>query len=317
MAEMTRFSTLDLPSSLRFGFWRERLCRSFGDVSGSSRSSEFVAWAEKISDGGITLCRMRVDAQSIELPPDRVAGHEHGPIHVVFPLVGQFHVEQRGRDIVLSPGDWGLYDPSIGFKSTIDSPVELLVLAGPRATILGSGVSIEGRAAQRFSSETGSARVAKDYLASLVEARTALSPLTSGDFIAVAVQLVRLSILENMRQHSQATQGALMRARIQAYVSRNLRDPDLSIESIATVHNCSKRYVHKIFSIQGETLSDYIRQARLEHCMRDLTRVELAHLSVTQIAFSWGFQHQAHFSRVFRKRFNTSPSCCRRNGLVA
>lgn len=317
MAEMTRFSTLDLPSGKRFGFWRERLCQSFGDVSGSSRNSEFVAWSEKISDGGVSLCRMRVDAQTIELPPDRVTDGEHRPIHVVFPLTGKFHVEQRGHNVVLSPNDWGLYDPSIGFKSTSDDSVELLVLAAPRTLLLGSGVSLQSRVAQRFSAETGSARVAKDYVASLLEARTALSPLTSGDFIAVAVQLVRLSILENMRQHSQATQGALLRARIQAYVSRNLRDPDLSIESIATVHNCSKRYVHKIFSAQGETLSDYIRQARLEHCMRDLTRPELARLSVTQIAFSWGFQHQAHFSRIFRKRFNTSPSGCRRNSLVA
>lgn len=53
MAEINRFSTLDLPSGLRFKVWRERLRRSFGDVSGSSRStSEFTAWSEKLSEGG-------------------------------------------------------------------------------------------------------------------------------------------------------------------------------------------------------------------------------------------------------------------------
>jgi AraC-like DNA-binding protein len=70
-------------------------------------------------------------------------------------------------------------------------------------------------------------------------------------------------------------------------------------------------YVHKIFSADGQTLSSYIRLARLERCRRDLGRAELTHLSVTEIAFSWGFQHQAHFSRVFRNHFNVSPSSCR------
>jgi AraC-like DNA-binding protein len=312
MAEMSRFSTLDAPSSLRFNVWRERLCRSFGDVSGSSRSSGgFTAWSERLSDGDISVSRMHVDPQSIELPADRVTGRWRSSIHVVFPISGQFHIEQRGHTVVLSPGDWGLYDPSIGFKSATDGPVELLVLAAPRATMLGYSVGLEGRTAQRFSFEAGSARVAKDYLASILDARGSLSPLTRPEFIAVAAQLVRLSILENMRQPTKSSQRELLRARIQAYIDRNLRDPELSIESIAAVHNCSKRYVHKIFSAAGRTLSDYIRQARLERCKRDLTRTELAHLSVTEIAFSWGFQHQAHFSRVFRKQFNVPPSACR------
>jgi AraC-like DNA-binding protein len=316
MAEMNRFSTLDLPSGVRFKVWQERLRRSFGEVKGSSRSTrEFTAWSDRLSEGEISLSHMRVDAQTIELPPDSVTGYCRNSIQVVFPLDGQFHIEQRGRTVVLSPGDWGLYDPSIGFKSVNEGPVELLVLAAPRATMLGRGVSSGGCTAQRFSSATGSAQVAKSYLASVLDVRGALSALASAELITVAAQLVRLSILENLAQPSKASQRALLRARIQAYVDRNLRDPDLSIDSIASVHNCSKRYVHKIFSGTGQTLSHYIRSARLERCRRDLGRVELTHLSVTEIAFSWGFQHQAHFSRVFRNHFNVAPSCCRQQLL--
>jgi AraC-like DNA-binding protein len=314
MAEINRFSTFDLPSGLSFQVWRERLRSSFGDVSGNSRNaSEFTAWSENLSEGDISLSHMRVDAQTIELPPNRVSRFCRSSLQVVFPLAGQFHVEQRGRDVVLSPGEWGFYDPSLGFKSANDGPVELLVLAAPRAIVFGCGIGMEGPTAQRFSAATGSARVAKDYLASLLGARAALSPLASAEFVAVAAQLVRLSILESVGQPSKASQRALLRARIQAYVERNLHDPDLSIESIASVHHCSKRYVHKIFSAAGQTLSNYIRLARLERCRRDLGRAELSHLSVTEIAFSWGFQHQAHFSRAFRNHFNVSPSCCRQH----
>ena len=87
MAEINRFSTLDLPSGLRFNVWRERLRRSFGDVSGTSRStSEFTAWSEKLSEGDISLSHMRVDAQSIELPSDRVSRSCRSSVQVVFPL---------------------------------------------------------------------------------------------------------------------------------------------------------------------------------------------------------------------------------------
>jgi AraC-like DNA-binding protein len=312
MAEINRFSTLDSPSGMRFKVWRERLRHSFGDVSGSSRSgSEFIAWSERLSDGEISVSHMHVDAQSIELPPERLTAHSLNSVHFVFPVAGQFHIEQRGRSVVLSPEEWGFYDPSIGFKSANDRPMELFVLAAPRARMLGCSVGLEGRTAQCYSSETGSARVAKDYIASLIGARGALSPRTSTELIAVAAQLVRLSILENVGQPSKASQRALLRRRIQDYVDRNLRDPDLSIDSIAAVHNCSKRYVHKIFSANGQTLGNYIRLARLERCRRDLSRAELTHLSITEIAFSWGFQHQAHFSRVFRNHFNVAPSRCR------
>jgi AraC-like DNA-binding protein len=309
---MNRFSTLDLPSGVRFKVWQERLRRSFGAVSGSSRStSDFTASSERLSEGEISLSHMHVGAQSIELPPDSVTGYCRNTVQIVFPLAGQFHIEQRGHNMVLCPGEWGLYDPSMGFKSSNDGPVELLVLAAPRTAMLGSCVGLEGRTAQRFSSETGSARVAKSYLASVLDARGTLSPVTSTELISVAAQLVRLSILENVSQPSKASQRTLLRARIRTYVDRNLRDPDLSIDSIASVHKCSKRYVHKIFSADGQTLSHYIRLARLERCRRDLGRAELTHLSVTEIAFSWGFQHQAHFSRLFRSHFNVTPSCCR------
>ena len=312
MALMSRFSTQDLPSGMRFQVWRDRLCRSFGEMSASSPSSaEFVAWSEVWTEGDIVLCRMHVDPQCLERAPDRATAPRPGGVHAVFPLAGKFHIQQAGREVLLEPGDWGLYDPSMGFRSVSHQPVDLLVLIAPRSTMLGHGISFDRCSTRRFSSESGSARVAKNYLASVLEERAALHPLTSPEFAAVAAQLVHLSVMESVGRQSEVSLRALSRARIQSYVTRNLRNPDLSIETIAAVHRCSKRYVHKIFAGEGETLSDYIRRLRLENCRRELSSPQLSHLSVTEIAFSWGFQHQGHFSRVFRERFTVSPSCCR------
>jgi transcriptional regulator GlxA family with amidase domain len=54
-------------------------------------------------------------------------------------------------------------------------------------------------------------------------------------------------------------------------------------------------------------LSRMIWQQRLTACRRELADASMAHRSVSDIAFSWGFNEAAHFSRSFREQFGLSP----------
>jgi len=47
---------------------------------------------------------------------------------------------------------------------------------------------------------------------------------------------------------------------------------------------------------------------RLDNCYRELASGDGPQRHVSEIAFAWGFNDPAHFSRSFRKRFGTSPS---------
>ena len=79
---------------------------------------------------------------------------------------------------------------------------------------------------------------------------------------------------------------------------------------------CTKRYLHKVFSEDGETLNQYIWTHRLELCRAHLARADLAAKSITEIAFGCGFSNAAHFSRSFRARFGESPRAYRRSALA-
>jgi len=46
---------------------------------------------------------------------------------------------------------------------------------------------------------------------------------------------------------------------------------------------------------------------RLDATRRDLCDPALAARSISEIAFAWGFNDAAHFSRAFRARFGRSP----------
>jgi AraC-like DNA-binding protein len=97
-----------------------------------------------------------------------------------------------------------------------------------------------------------------------------------------------------------------MYVRAQGFIREHLRDPDLSIDQISAALGCTKRYLHMLFSDRGMTVSDYIWNARLQHCRHELETH--GGKTITDVAFSWGFSSSSHFSRVFRKYFGVVPS---------
>jgi AraC family transcriptional activator of tynA and feaB len=77
---------------------------------------------------------------------------------------------------------------------------------------------------------------------------------------------------------------------------------------IAEVMHCSKRHLHKMFNEDDLTISHFLWNTRLDRCRADLGNPELRDKSITMIAFSWGFNNAAHFSRCFKSRFGVSPT---------
>ena len=53
----------------------------------------------------------------------------------------------------------------------------------------------------------------------------------------------------------------------------------------------------------------------LERCAEELASQQKCQQSITQIAYKWGFTDSAHFSRSFKRRFNSSPREYRRMSL--
>ncbi|MGD9922536.1 MAG: helix-turn-helix domain-containing protein, partial [Pseudorhodoplanes sp.] len=54
------------------------------------------------------------------------------------------------------------------------------------------------------------------------------------------------------------------------------------------------------------SLNVWIWNQRLDGAKRDICDPALAGRTITEIAFGWGFNDAAHFSRIFRGRFGCS-----------
>ncbi len=100
---------------------------------------------------------------------------------------------------------------------------------------------------------------------------------------------------------------ALLVARARRYIAHHADNADLTVEAIAGALRCTKRHLHRAFAEQGETVFAYIWAVRLERCRSDLDHMSGVTSSITEIAFSWGFNSSSHFSRMFKARFGVPP----------
>ncbi|MED3126472.1 AraC family transcriptional regulator [Bacillus wiedmannii] len=94
--------------------------------------------------------------------------------------------------------------------------------------------------------------------------------------------------------------------KVQDYIESHI-DDSLSIEELADVAGFSKFHFHRIFKgIVEEPLSRYVNRLKLERATNLLTyRTDM---TITHIAYHFGFTDSAVFSRTFKNYYGVSPS---------
>ncbi len=98
----------------------------------------------------------------------------------------------------------------------------------------------------------------------------------------------------------------IRRRQVKACIDKHFASPDFSIASIAERLHLSQRYIQLAFATEGITPSEYLRRRRIEACAEMLREAARAHCSITEIAFSCGFNSSAHFSNEFRRAYGTT-----------
>lgn len=147
-------------------------------------------------------------------------------------------------------------------------------------------------------------------------------PLTSEGRRAMgeaAIHLLTTSLNEQLEEKTAAptspdrpaTQSSRLesyhRERIRNYVRTHLCEPTLDIAAIARGVDLSSRYIHKLFEGESMPLMQWVWELRLTSCYRQLAQHKGGRRNIGALAFSYGFNDQAHFSRAFKQRFGCSP----------
>ena len=224
-------------------------------------------------------------------------------------MEGRAAFTQYGREAVLNAGDFVLGDSAVPAGFTFHEPVQLLGLRIPGEIIRGHVPVPERLCGLHMSGSQGFGHTATHMMMSvwdqLESTRTAeFAPTIARHLLDVVATAYAMTYDTDVDETAVAS---ARRARIKRFVEEHLHAPDLSPAMIAGAFRISPRYLRMIFADEAETISKYILRRRLEECAQQMTNVFWRGHTITEIAFNWGFNSTAHFTRVFRDHFGTTP----------
>ena len=98
-------------------------------------------------------------------------------------------------------------------------------------------------------------------------------------------------------------------------IQERFSDPNLGPEAIAAALGCSRSTLYRAFHEHDMTVARYLREVRLQQARRRLAESPPG-ASIAAIALECGFYDPAYFRKLFRARFDMSPSDARGTAFV-
>ncbi|MGZ8693426.1 MAG: AraC-like ligand-binding domain-containing protein [Gaiellaceae bacterium] len=261
--------------------------------------------------GPLALGRLQVSPHTIRRTRALAADTNGDQYKLSLLLGGRALVIQDGREAVLRPGDFALYDCSRPYTIEGTRGFRMLVCMLPRAMLGLDPARVARMTATRICGDNGIGWAVAPFLDRLGDLAIRGEMSAGQDRVVESV----LELVESLCSSVIANDGTppsssraelLLRAR--AHAQAHLDDPLLSPGEIATAVHVSKRYLHRLFEDDGSTVSSWIRRRRLEGCRRDLADPSRRTETVTSIGARWGLANPAHLSRLFRDAYGVSPT---------
>jgi len=303
------------------GYWHEAISRYFGHLDAHCDAPDaFEAQMQAYEVGVLRVFTISSSGNDIERSPRHLDDHGSDYYKLLLQLEGRSEIVQRDDRVALLSTDWSLYDPRQPYVIQSPGPYRHLVVQIPRASLQGLPIPNLHTSQIANPQMQGLFRLLASFLESLSVQLPHLPEACAAPLSETLIGLLS-STLASLRHSQGDHQGlpAVLRARVKQHVQSCLTDPGLSLDQIAQQMRCSKRYLHRIFEEEGITLDRYIWQSRLERCKAELEArhdgPEQAGGTISEIAFRWGFNSTAHFSRVFKSRYGLTPRECASRAL--
>ena len=310
------FSTELLPPSERNVAWLWKARQICGDCRIElPRVRCFHGTIDSRTLGGLQLTQFSSSPVSFWKWPSSAAPSEHHSI-VITQLRGAQRYHQAGVNVLLKPGDSTLIDSARPWSSQCETECKRVYLRVPLWLMQDRLHTSDLPVSPRIAGNTRMGAALFRLTASLCDDSTPGQPAPEEAGMLDAYFDLLSACLGCPAPDGGLAHGSQAFLRIQGFIEQNLGEPELSPSEIANRVGISLRHLHRLFSVRGHSVGEWIRVRRLEKCRRDLTDIQLRDRTITDIAFDWGFCDSAHFSRSFRKQFGMSPRSFRATACV-
>ncbi|MFC4911461.1 helix-turn-helix domain-containing protein [Actinomadura gamaensis] len=302
-ALVSRATTERIDPADRIAYWEDYNRRALVGLACTSYSEDgLLARQANYRLGAVRLADISGNAHTIERDPEITRSTPKESVFASLLLKGEAVFLHEHGCLAATAGDLVLYDTRrpylFGFSSSmrqllLDIPSDLFeraCLPGgvPAPMLFGRATAREGAlvAALHRALMPGEDAPVLDLLRLLTTAR-------AGDRAAPPAYRTQLILAED-------------------HIERHLHDPSLSPARVAEALGVSVRHLGRIFASAGMTPARHILDRRLRHARADLPSTDL---TIADVAHRWGFASQSHFARLFRARYDQTPTEARRAAL--
>lgn len=304
-----RFSTLGLREADRIPFFRDFIGPAVCHLDIEPSDGPFHADMTVRRMPGLDLVSCRTSPMRLSRTAPLLAdGNDN---IAVFMSSSGGTARQRGREITHRPGDAIVVTSAEASACTFPSPARYRGFHVSRAALASMVEGLDNLPLRRIPVRTAALQHLLRYAGFLLQEAPPATPELARISALHLCDLLALTIGAT-REAAAAAEGRGLRAvrlaAIKADVVEHLDQPGLTISAMAARQGITPRYVQILFASEGTTFSQFVLLQRLARMRRLLADPRFIGRSIGALALEAGFGDVSYFNRMFRRRYDATPS---------
>jgi len=299
---MVSWSTDAIRERERFAYWRDMICSTLFSISPETPSQRFSARIKVRGSGALRYATCESTSYEIVRTARDIAQAPSDHYTIYLQMRGQTVINQADETVAFGRNDVVLSDCRKPFRAKLSNDGYRAIAVLPRTILNARAPWLRQRSVYKFA-DSQFLDLARRHLVRLVsgdgldENQTALLTENLCNLLALA----STDVASN-RLHEELQLEALI-----AFCQQNLHYPRLSPSFVADHFGISVRTLHLRFAKLGQSFGNWLLETRLNACARALRDPRQRNRSISEIAYSFGFNDISHFNKTFRALFNMPP----------
>jgi AraC-like DNA-binding protein len=299
----------------QFSYWHDIVCDEFVQLDCENlNSTQNMPFSAELR-GGTALSSMKfseviANSHKVIRTKKQISHSTDEDFLISFQLAAQGVIRQNGREAILTPGTFALYDSTQPYALSFKDQFHQLVVQMPKTVLRQHLANPEQYTAIPMSGRAGLGAVITNFVLSLAkeigQLTQASEELSDNMLHLMAMAFSSSVMLEKIGNDSLVKDS--IKQRVYRYIELNLCNPDISNQMIADAQGISIRYLNKLFSEESESVHALVLEKRLNKSLSMIKNPAYTGHSIESIAYNMGFSSAAHFSRSFKKHFGFNPS---------
>ena len=305
---MIDFSTVAMRQSQGRDAWSDQLAELCGRTAKLRfPNNEFQASIKIRNVGGIDIGYLSHNASEIAHDKRALTNGRCNRMMFVVQLAGRVIITQGSTNTEINANDIAVIDTHRPFVCRFDGPNRQLAAYIPAAELMTRCPANAFARPQLWSGRYGLGGLARSTLIAIARSTDRFEEDDAMHAREMLIGVAKRIVERDRLPRPDTCTNFLPDYRIRAFIDAHLADPDLGPAEIAAGCGISIRRLHRAFADTDWSVCGWIRAQRLARCRNDLLDRGKDNLSITQVAFRWGFNDAAHFSRAFRNAYQKTP----------